>query len=91
MSNPIRKNIKTADIVAGAIAVLLAVPNLNLAASFNATHIILIVLIFVALIAGWFMGRGKYWMLKIFLSAGVMLFFMLIARIGFSIFENLAY
>ena len=90
MSNPIRKNIKTADIVAGTIAVLLAVPNLNLTSSFNVTHIILVVLILLALITGWFMGRDKYWMLKIFFSAGVMLFFMLLARIGISIFEDLA-
>ena len=87
MNNPIRKNLKTADIIAGAIAVLLAVPNLTTSGPFTANHIVLIALIVVALITGWFMGRGKYWMLKIFFSAGIMLLFMLVARLAFAMLE----
>lgn len=85
MNNPIRKRLKTADIIAGAIAVLLALPNLNIDTPVTLEHIVLIALVVIALPAGWYVAQGKYWMLKIFLYSGIMLLFLLIARLLFSL------
>ncbi len=83
MSNPLRSVLKTADIVAGAIAVLLALPGLDTPSGSVPERIVLIVVMAVSLVTAWFVARNRYWMIKIFLYAGIMLLFTLIARLLF--------
>ena len=83
MSNPLRRIVKTADIVAGAIAVLLALPNLDTQTDWHIERVTLSVLVVAALITGWKISQNRYWMLKIFLYAGVMVLYMLLARLSF--------
>lgn len=82
-SNPIKSHLKTADIIAGTIAVLMAIPNLNVVEGWSLEKIVLLLLIVAAIPTGWYVAQDKYWMLKIFLYAGIMMLFMVVARLGF--------
>ena len=90
-SNPIKRNLKTADIIAGTIAVLLAIPNLNVDEAWSLEKLVLVVLIVAGLATGWYMAQNRYWMLKIFLYAGIMTLYMLVARLAFHMFGVLGY
>ena len=90
-SNPIKSNLKTADIIAGTIAVLLAIPNLNVQDGWSIEKAVLIVLILAGLATGWYMAQNRYWMLKIFFYSGIMMLYMLVARLAFHMFNLLAY
>ena len=90
-SNPIKSNLKTADIIAGTIAVLLAIPNLNVHDGWSMEKIVLLVLIVVAIATGWYVAQNRYWMLKIFFYAGIMMLYMLLARLAFHFMGLLAY
>jgi|GEM_PF-4228321 len=90
-SNPIKSNLKTADIIAGTIAVLLAIPNLNVHDGWSMEKIVLLALIVVAIATGWYVAQNRYWMLKIFFYAGIMMLYMLLARLAFHFMGILAH
>ncbi|MBX2822350.1 MAG: hypothetical protein KTR29_21825 [Rhodothermaceae bacterium] len=90
-SNPIKSNLKTADIIAGTIAVLLAIPNLNVHDGWSMEKIVLLALIVVGIATGWYVAQNRYWMLKIFFYSGIMMLYMLLARLAFHFFGILAY
>ena len=90
-SNPIKSNLKTADIIAGTIAVLLAIPNLNVHDGWSMEKIVLLALIVIAIATGWYVAQNRYWMLKIFFYAGIMMLYMLLARLAFHFMGLLAY
>lgn len=89
--NPIKSHLKTADIIAGTIAVLLAIPNLNVVDGWSTEKLILLLLIIPGLATGWYMAQNKYWMVKIITYAGIMMLFMLVARLAFHMLGILAY
>ena len=52
-SNPIRSQLKTADIIGGTVAVLLAIPNLTVEDGWSLEKMILVLLIVAAIPTGW--------------------------------------
>lgn len=72
-----------ADIIAGTLAVLIAIPNLNVDEGLSLEKVLLVVLIVAGLATGWYISQNRYWMLKIFFYVGIMSLYMLIARLAF--------
>ena len=87
-SNPIKSQLKTADIIAGTLAVLLAIPNLNVQEGWSNEKAVLLVLIIAGLASGWYLAQNRYWMLKIFFYAGIMTLYLLVARLIFSLWTG---
>lgn len=71
--------VKISDIVAGTGAMLIALLYITPEADMSGGKVFLLVASLVGLGSGWYVARGRHWIMKIFLYAGMMVLCILIA------------
>lgn len=71
--------VKISDIVAGTSAMLIAILYITPEADMSGGKIFLIIASLIGLGSGWYVARGRHWIMKIFLYAGMMVLCILVA------------
>ena len=81
--------VKLSDIIAGTIAMLIALLYITPDSPWFGRKVALIIVALVGLSAGWYSARERHWMMKIFLYAGIMVLCILVADLSFQLIQKL--
>ncbi len=79
------KHVKLSDIIAGTIAMLIALLYITPESSWSGEKVLIIAVAFIGLFSGWYVAKERHWIMKIFLYAGMMVLCILVADLSFQL------
>ncbi len=71
--------VKISDLVAGTAATLIAILYITPEADLSVGKVLLIIASIAGLGSGWYVARGRHWIMKVFLYAGMMVLCIMVA------------